>query len=1233
MKKEEINDETKDILNNEKQMNENNINNIDALNIKKLDIKHFENIEPKKDDKLNENDIYNLENNVEMADFSNKINSITEEFEKHIINNSDNIKNEELNNNNNTISNNKNSSLNKNINQNYVNIDNDIKQKDNNENISKNINNNNYNEIINMDIINQEKMQVDLNNEIKDVQKIDDKNKLLIEENDDFKINEEIIEKKYSSENSIENNYQNNKEKDDNDEHLNTKNEKNLEDENDNELLNYKNISDSEKIQNKNEPNNANGNKEAEVINAHNENNSDIIQKLLNNKNDENEGIELYSFEGNENNQNNINDNMNEEYFINQNIINFQNKNSNKDNINNNEIKKNDNIENTKNSIELKEKNNASEEKESKGIIRADIYKIYSKDINILDNNEEDAEKENEINNILEKELPFQKDAMQKLQLVISKKEAINNDNNINNEYINKDLNAIKEEKTDRRRNNSIKNGIYKKNTNKIPFRKFQINNKAKKNKNLELKVENEDKLNLNIEKYKTLDNQDKYNNIINKKNYTIKTNPSLNNKAKSKIQDQYKTAYIPYNNYIKFFQKTSFKDNISQKEAQKKYLNNTKQNDFSFDGVYQKRNLKKADYSMASTSRVYSKHNKINKGRYSFNKYKSKKPNENDINEIKRIQNKEKLNINMDQLFTPENNMKQIPLSGQNRIKTNNYINYINYSNNNYEYNYINNGINNSNINNLNMHLFNSKTNNNYMKKRMMNNQNNFDISSDGINQNIFVSNQNNNTNYRKKEYNNINFYQKNINNYNTTKNFHITNQPNRFNQSLPYSQKNNIIRDYFLSNVEHYNDDNKYNIENYEDDREYYINEVSCTININIEDLIIIEEKLNEIIYFLKSIKNVKNQCYDFWNFFYFSSLPTKLEKSFKNEQIKQIIKLSINLELISSMLCYEFSFDESAINKAYILLLEILEINHNNLILINENILNRLIKENPENRWIPMLNKIVKSYINKNPKFYYQNSLFSEKINNNNDKLIKKLKSILLNYHTEFSSLILSLLKKINQKSSEEINDFFQEYILRKDNIANERNFDFKRVNPPYILSERKKNFTLVLSLDETLIHLQQINYKQGSLKLRPFLIEFLEGIKPYYELILFTSKTEYYTLPVLNVIQRKKQYFDFILYRENCYLSGYDYVKDLTRIGRPLDSTIIIDNIPQNFKFQKDNGINIKSFWAQDPNDRALYDLISILVNIALEANDVRDSLEKYREEIVGKIISKTDDNSL
>ena len=83
--------------------------------------------------------------------------------------------------------------------------------------------------------------------------------------------------------------------------------------------------------------------------------------------------------------------------------------------------------------------------------------------------------------------------------------------------------------------------------------------------------------------------------------------------------------------------------------------------------------------------------------------------------------------------------------------------------------------------------------------------------------------------------------------------------------------------------------------------------------------------------------------------------------------------------------------------------------------------------------------------------------------------------------------------------------------------------------------------------------------------------------------------------------------------------------------MIRIGRPLDSTIIVDNMPQYFRFQKGNGITIKSFWAQDPNDRALYDLIPILINIAEEQIDVREGLEKYRNEIVRKITFNVSQN--
>ena len=52
----------------------------------------------------------------------------------------------------------------------------------------------------------------------------------------------------------------------------------------------------------------------------------------------------------------------------------------------------------------------------------------------------------------------------------------------------------------------------------------------------------------------------------------------------------------------------------------------------------------------------------------------------------------------------------------------------------------------------------------------------------------------------------------------------------------------------------------------------------------------------------------------------------------------------------------------------------------------------------------------------------------------------------------------------------------------------------------------------------------------------------------------------------------------------------------------------------------------NGINIKSFYAQDPNDSALYDLLPILIDIAEEEGDVREGLSKYRNDIVKKVTS-------
>lgn len=68
-------------------------------------------------------------------------------------------------------------------------------------------------------------------------------------------------------------------------------------------------------------------------------------------------------------------------------------------------------------------------------------------------------------------------------------------------------------------------------------------------------------------------------------------------------------------------------------------------------------------------------------------------------------------------------------------------------------------------------------------------------------------------------------------------------------------------------------------------------------------------------------------------------------------------------------------------------------------------------------------------------------------------------------------------------------------------------------------------------------------------------------------------------------------------------------------------------IIVDNMPQNFRLQKENGILIKTFYGEDTNDKALLELIPILNAIGEEPNmDIRKKLAIYKDEILKKVSS-------
>jgi CTD small phosphatase-like protein 2 len=67
------------------------------------------------------------------------------------------------------------------------------------------------------------------------------------------------------------------------------------------------------------------------------------------------------------------------------------------------------------------------------------------------------------------------------------------------------------------------------------------------------------------------------------------------------------------------------------------------------------------------------------------------------------------------------------------------------------------------------------------------------------------------------------------------------------------------------------------------------------------------------------------------------------------------------------------------------------------------------------------------------------------------------------------------------------------------------------------PPF-LPATTKNFTLVLDLDETLIH--YIDSDQGEFLIRPNCRSFLELMAKYYEIVIFTAAMQDYADWVLD-----------------------------------------------------------------------------------------------------------------
>ena len=178
-------------------------------------------------------------------------------------------------------------------------------------------------------------------------------------------------------------------------------------------------------------------------------------------------------------------------------------------------------------------------------------------------------------------------------------------------------------------------------------------------------------------------------------------------------------------------------------------------------------------------------------------------------------------------------------------------------------------------------------------------------------------------------------------------------------------------------------------------------------------------------------------------------------------------------------------------------------------------------------------------------------------------------------------------------------------------------------------PFLPSCDENTYTLVLDLDETLVHFFYCP-SGGSFLIRPYCYEFLRDMSDIFEIAIFTAAMQDYADGILDKLDPNKIYIKYRLYRQHTSISGISFVKDLTKLGRDLSKVIIIDNLPDNFKLQPHNGLAIKT-WLDEMKDTQLNDIGQFLKNlISKRPSDVRSVLQKVKDE-VGKRMRKNNMN--
>jgi import inner membrane translocase subunit TIM50 len=157
-----------------------------------------------------------------------------------------------------------------------------------------------------------------------------------------------------------------------------------------------------------------------------------------------------------------------------------------------------------------------------------------------------------------------------------------------------------------------------------------------------------------------------------------------------------------------------------------------------------------------------------------------------------------------------------------------------------------------------------------------------------------------------------------------------------------------------------------------------------------------------------------------------------------------------------------------------------------------------------------------------------------------------------------------------------------------------------------------------YTLVLSLEDLMVHTTWDTKNGYRLAKRPGLDYFIRYLSQYYELVLFTTAPRY----MADSVMAKLDPYHFIMWplgREATRYENGEYIKDLEYLNRPLSKTIIVDTHAPHVKNQPENAIILPKWKGagDSTKDADLVSLIPFLEYLAtMGTEDVRTVLKSF-----------------